>query len=148
MCAGLKLFSIFTYTKLLGCAGLVQQVKHDLITKKTNNKYMITLPPTPPPIVYNMSAQEAKDYCQGLSTTGCYFPTINTILMNKELSKDEYERVYWHEIGHYKLYGVDLRRISLSNGWLDTELVADWYSEWKRGKKVSKRLVGFYQSLE
>ena len=103
---------------------------------------MITLPP----IVYNVSYQEAVSVCGGFEA--CYSAKYNAIAIGIDPMDERYTAVYWHEMGHYKLNGVNLKPIFPSNNWWWGEVSAWGYSDWKLGKKMDKKYVEFYKSLK
>lgn len=110
---------------------------------------MITLPPTPIPIVYNISYQEAMRVCSGFEA--CYSPKLNAIAIGIDPKDERYTAVYWHEIGHSKLEGVNLKPVFPSNNWWWNEVGAWGYSDWKLGKLdpiKDKKYIKFYQSLK
>lgn len=99
------------------------------------------------PIKFDLTRAKIKELCAPVSTTACYSPTYNIILMNSEdLKGEEYDEVYYHELGHYYLWDQDLEPL-FRNSWYGGELSADGFSIWIRGKKIEKKYANFYQKI-
>jgi hypothetical protein len=100
-----------------------------------------------PPVVYNVSYDQAMQICSGFEA--CYSPSANIAVIGIDSKDERYLPVYWHEIGHSKLEGKNLEPL-FHNNWWGNETAAWGYSDWKMGKLTSKKdqkYVDFYKSL-
>lgn len=73
---------------------------------------------------------------------GCYLPATNFIFIKSDLPALEFQRVLFHEVGHYFLWGEDL---SLFGN--DKELAADLFAYWIMGYWIPQAHKNYFTEL-